>query len=93
MKHLWQGSGEQLWQVGEVSEPAEYEGVYTLTLDLVWTDHDDVRRLQFPDHYRKLELHGGKEELERLAPLLVDMLNANRLPSQMRRQDAETVDG
>jgi hypothetical protein len=83
LKILWQGSGEQLWRIGELSAPTGEQDTHSLTLDFIWTDRDDVRRLQSCDHYGKLALHGSAAELERLGPLLVEWLNANRVPEQM----------
>jgi hypothetical protein len=92
VKVLWQGSGEQLWRIAEITSPAQYGDVYSLTLDFIWTDHDDVRRLQSCDHYGKLELRGEETELKRLGPLLVEFLNANRSPNQMLRVRQESLD-
>lgn len=82
-KILWQGNSEQVWSAGDFVEHSSQ--MCERQLDFRWLDDDDIRRIASADHSGKISVYGTREEVDRLGPLLVDFLNANRLASQMHR--------
>lgn len=84
-KVLWQANSEQKWRLGDVIQHGDEGEVFEQTFDFVWVDDDDIRRIGSYSHYAKANLLGTREEIERLGPLMVDFLNANRLPKSLPR--------
>jgi hypothetical protein len=85
MPALWQGDSEQRWRLGRLVPPADLERIWTRELDFVWVAPNDIRRLKSCDHHGKLCLYGTREEVDRLGPALVDLLNENRASDQCLR--------